>query len=79
MSMATGTISKEEFARVREQVRRLVANPSGVDDKTLARIAREYAAAADSLNNRLVRCADWIARGLRTEAVHEAALPPDLS
>lgn len=79
MSIATGTISKEEFARVREQVRRLVANPAGADDATLSRIAREYAAAADLLNGRLVRCADWIARGLRTEAVHEASLPPDLS
>lgn len=47
-------------------------------ERHLADLARTYASLCRQANSRLEQCADYLRRGLRTEAIYHAEIQPDL-
>ncbi len=66
------------YANLVSQIRTLLAGSNFTRSAKLESLARDYAAACQAANQRLVLCQDFLNKGLRCEAVHHAQTPPDL-
>lgn len=60
------------------EIRAFVNSPDQTGNARLAVLAEQYSEACLRANVRLARCQDFLARGLRTQAIHLAEAEPDL-
>lgn len=67
--MATNTV---------DQIRDHLARNSGVNEQTMLPLARDYAQEVQQANARLQSCANLLNRGLRSEALQQANIRPNL-
>ena len=67
--MATNTV---------DQIRDHLARNSGVNEQTMLPLARDYAQEVQQANSRLQACANLLNRGLRSEALQQANIRPNL-
>ena len=67
------TPEQELVQRLREFVRRDEREATPI----LEDLADQYGELCRAVNTRLRRCAEFLAKGMRSEAVHEAALATD--
>jgi hypothetical protein len=67
-----------EHQRVVEGIKAALANAISGSAQELDELARSYDAACREVNDRLLRCADYLQRGLRGEAIEAAECPPNL-
>jgi hypothetical protein len=68
-----------DYQRVPGNIRSFLATTARVWTDHTAELARQYAALCDETNQRLRRCADYLARGMGSAAVHLAECQPSLS
>lgn len=61
-----------------ENIRAFLARIDQVSTPELVQLAEQYSAASRAANDRLLRCGDFLRRGLRTEAIHVAETEPKL-
>lgn len=61
-----------------QQIKQLLASPQLEKQSSLEDVAGQFAELCESANNRLARCADYLDKGMRSEAVNEAHNLPDL-
>lgn len=64
--------------RMVEEIRAYIGSPDQTKSPALEDLARRYAEACRAANERLARCADFLAKGLRTQALQLAETEPDL-
>lgn len=65
--------------KITDSIRAFLAIKERTWNDDLPDLASSYAALCREANDRLRRCADYLRRGLRSEAVHLAECPPDLT
>ena len=63
---------------VASNVEAVLESGTAKSDDALREVASAYAALCHEANTRLKRCADFLRRGLRSEAIYHAELEPDL-
>lgn len=73
-----GESAMTEYQRIVHEIRAVCAAEQDPNAERLARLARQYAAAVEAVNVRLAECEELLARGLRTEALQAAEVPPNL-
>lgn len=67
-----------EHRGVVDEIRSCVYSPDQTKSDELVEAARQYAEACRAANERLTRCADFLEKGLRTQAIELAEAQPDL-
>ncbi len=61
-----------------DQIRDHLARNTGVNEQTMLPLARDYALDVQQANARLQSCANLLNRGLRSEALQQANIRPNL-
>ena len=67
-----------DYQQIPEAIRSVLAVDGAGAEEELADLAGNYATLCRDANDRLRRCADYLRRGMRSEAVHLATCQPDL-
>lgn len=64
--------------RIIENIRSLLSSMSASDAGAVAAAAKEYADACDQANDRLRKCSEMLRQGLRSEAIQQCEVEPNL-
>jgi hypothetical protein len=65
-------------ASVVDQIREQLARQDGVSEENMEPLAQAYAMEVDKINDRLSSCVNLLRKGLRSEAIQEANMRPNL-
>ena len=76
--LSKGRVAMLDYQQIVDNVRAAVYDDGGGSAEALAQATADYAAACEEVNRRLARCATFMRRGLRSEAVRQATIEPSL-